>query len=45
MFFSPWDAWVCGPASGGNQDILSLNNLGHIIIANKLNFMRREQLC
>ena len=45
MFFPPWDAWVCGSASSGDEDIFCLDNFGHIVVANKLDLVGGEQPC
>ena len=45
MLFTAWDAWICRSSSSGNEDILGLNNLGHIIAANKLDLMRGDESC
>lgn len=45
MFFSPWDAWVCGSSPSGDEDVLGLNNFGHIVVANKLDLVGGEKPC
>lgn len=45
MFFPPWDAWVCGSASSGDEDVFCLDNLGQIVVANKLDLVGGEQPC